>query len=141
LNPQQLKVNTMNETEMHFANRAVEALEAIAEHMGVLATMALTSQVPAAEKRPRGRPRKDAQVHIVGGTDTVQAAAPAPAASPAPVEPSEEERKAKFEALKAALKGALALHGEEATRERLRFPKFSEVPFDAIDATIERLSA
>jgi len=129
---------------MHFANRAVEALEAIAEHMGVLATMALSnSAAPGVETQPKrkpGRPRKDAtQVHIVGGTDTVQAAAPA--APPAPVEPSEEERKAKFEALKAALKGALALHGEEVTRERLRFPKFSEVPFDAIDATIERLSA
>jgi hypothetical protein len=133
----------MDEAEQSAITRAVEALEAIAEHMGVLATMALTAQAaPAAEKRPRGRPRKEpAQVHIVGGTDTVQAAAPAPAAPPAPPVPSEEERKAKFEALKSALKGSLALHGEEVTRERLKFPKFSEVPFDAIDATIERLSA
>ena len=135
----------MTDAEQSAINRAVDALEAIAEHMGVLATMALTAQAPAPSgevKRRPGRPRKDAtQVHIVGGTDTVQAAAPAPAAPPAPVEPSEEERKVKFDALKAALKGALALHGEEVTRERLHFPKFSEVPFDAIDATIERLSA
>ena len=66
----------------------------------------------------------------------------AQAAPPAePVEPTEDERREKFALLKAALKGSLAMHGEDETRKRLQYNKFSEVPFEAIDATIERLEA
>lgn len=91
---------------------------------------------PALEtaKRARGRPRKDATEPVIGGA----AAAPAPA----PVaEPTEEERKAKFAALKVSLQNCLALHGEAETRQRLKYSKFSEVPFDAVDATIKALDA
>jgi hypothetical protein len=143
LNPHQLKVNHMNDVDYQLAQRAVDALEAIAEHMGVLATMALSNstqavQTPATEqpaKRKPGRPRKDAAPSV---TATLAAAALAPAAPPPP---SDAERAEAFGKLKAALKDCLALHGEEVARQRLQFPKFSEVPYEAIDATIERLAA
>lgn len=139
----------MQDFEQQAITRAVEALEAIAEHMGVLATMALsnaatpapTVQTPPTEKRKPGRPRKDATVHVIGVqvTDTVAAAAPAP--EPVKPEPTEAERAEAFGKLKTALKECLALHGEDVARQRLQFPKFSEVPYEAIEATIERLAA
>jgi hypothetical protein len=144
-NPQQLKVKDMEDFEQQAIIRAVDALETIAEHMGVLASMALANAQPAPAgeqpKRPRGRPRKDATVHMVGTpAPEAPAAAPAPAAQAKP-EPTEAERAEKFGKLKTALKECLALHGEEAARARLQFPKFSEVPYEAIEATIERLAA
>jgi hypothetical protein len=133
---------TMTESDNALAERAVNALEAIAEHMGVLATMALSNATPAAAaaapvggRRPRGRPRKEAPIPVPEQTEA-QAAPPAE-----PVEPTEDERREKFALLKAALKGSLAMHGEDETRKRLQFNKFSEVPFEAIDAAIERLEA
>lgn len=142
----------MTESDNALAERAVSALEAIAEHMGVLATMALSNATPAAAapvegKRPRGRPRKEAPIpvpEVVEGPEEAEAPeqAEAQAAPPAePVEPTEDERREKFALLKAALKGSLAMHGEDETRKRLQYNKFSEVPFEAIDATIERLEA
>ena len=124
--------------------RAVDALEAIAEHMGVLATMALANAQPAPAvaapegeapaKRKPGRPRKylAEPVHVVGA---------APAAEPVKAEPTEAERAKQFGKLKAALKACLALHGEEAARARLQHAKFSVVPFDEIEETIARLAA
>jgi hypothetical protein len=113
--------------------------------MGVLATMALSnSAAPAVEtqpKRPRGRPRKDATVHVVGAPAPEPAAAPAPAAPPPAPVVSEADRAEAFGKLRSALKECLALHGEEVARQRLQFPKFSEVPYEAIPATIERLAA
>jgi hypothetical protein len=149
LNPQQLKVNHMQDFEQQAITRAVEALEAIAEHMGVLATMALSNstqavQTPATEqpaKRKPGRPRKDAAPSV---TATLAAAALAPAPvepEPAKPVPSDAERAEAFGKLKTALKECLSLHGEEVARQRLQFPKFSEVPYEAIPATIERLAA
>ncbi len=145
---------TMTESDNALAERAVNALEAIAEHMGVLATMALSNATPATApaapvegKRPRGRPRKEAPIpvpEVVEGSEEVEEPeqTEAQAAPPAePVEPTEDERREKFALLKAALKGSLAMHGEDETRKRLQFNKFSEVPFEAIDATIERLEA
>jgi hypothetical protein len=135
----------MTESESIFAERAVNALEAIAEHMGVLATMALSNNtVPIVETQPKrkpGRPRKDATVHMVGTPAPEPAAAPAPAAPPPAPVVSEAERAEAFGKLKTALKECLALHGEEVARQRLQFPKFSEVPYEAIPATIERLAA
>jgi hypothetical protein len=137
----------MQDFEQQAITRAVEALEAIAEHMGVLATMALSNAAaPSAEqpvKRKPGRPRKDTTVHMVGVTvaDTVGAQAEQPAPAPAKPEPTEAERAEAFGKLKTALKECLALHGEEVARQRLQFPKFSEVPYEAIPATIERLAA
>jgi len=135
----------MENFEQQAIIRAVDALETIAEHMGVLASMALANAQPAPAgeqpKRPRGRPRKDAAVHMVGTpAPEAPAAAPAPAA-PVKSEPTEAERAEQFGKLKTALKECLALHGEEAARARLQFPKFSEVPYEAIEATIERLAA
>jgi hypothetical protein len=137
----------MNDVDYQLAQRAVNALEAIAEHMSVLATMALSNAqtAPAAaptEKRKPGRPRKYVpEVHIVGES-APEAAAPAPApAAPAAPEPTEAERAEAFGKLKSALKECLALHGEDVARQRLQFPKFSEVPYEAIPATIERLVA
>jgi len=132
----------MQDTDYQLAQRAVDALEAIAEHMGVLATMALSNNaVPGVETQPKrkpGRPRKylpeAGAVHVVG--------TPAPEApAPAKPEPTEAERAEAFGKLKSALKECLALHGEEVARQRLQFPKFSEVPYEAIPATIERLAA
>jgi hypothetical protein len=144
-NPQQPKVKDMEDFEQQAIIRAVDALETIAEHMGVLATMALSNNaVPGVEtqpKRPRGRPRKDAAVHVVGTPAPEPAAAPAPAAPPAAPVVSEADRAEAFGKLKSALKECLALHGEEVARQRLQFPKFSEVPYEAIPATIERLAA
>jgi hypothetical protein len=170
-NPQQLKVKDMNEFEQASITRAIDALEAIAEHMGVLATMAmanastttvakafeanpsaatfgvLAATANATAKRKGGRPRKDSVVHsadeepVRAATAVAESAEPAEATQEAPAEPTEDERRAKFDELKSALKGALALHGEAATRERLQYAKFSEVPYEAIDATIERLAA
>jgi hypothetical protein len=134
----------MTESDNVLAERAVNALVAIAEHMGVLATMALTNAAQTETKPKRAKGRKNEPLHVVGGS-AVEPQAEAPVEveqePDAPVEPTEEERKEKFAALKAALKGSLALHGEEETRTRLQYGKFSEVPFDAIDETIERLEA
>ena len=95
-----------------------------------------------AAKRARGRPRKDATEPALGGAAIGQLAAKMLDPAPAPVaEPTEDERKAKFAALKVSLQNALALHGEAETRQRLKYSKFSEVPFDAIDATIKALDA
>jgi hypothetical protein len=137
----------MTDLEQSCMTRAVDALEAIAEHMGVLATMALSSNVETQPKRPRGRPRKDATVHVVGGAKTIDMtpeqmeAAVTKAVEPAAPVISEAERAEAFGKLKSALKECLALHGEEVARQRLQFPKFSEVPYEAIPATIERLAA
>ena len=140
--------------------RAVDALEAIAASLEVLATIAVANKpaegVEAQAKRKPGRPRKylaeqapvaaaptgtmtfDGVSKTVTGTDQgVNATAPLPA-KPAP---TEAERAEAFGKLKTALKECLSLHGEEVARQRLKFPKFSEVPYEAIPATIERLAA
>ena len=142
-----------SEFEHNSITRAVEALEAIAEHLSVLATMALTSATPAAPKGKPGRPKKDTQLHVVGAPAAAPEDAPTPVAEPeapaqapqdapaTPAAPSEAERREKFDALRFALRGCLAMNGEDITRQRLGFEKFSAVPFDQIDATIERLEA
>lgn len=94
-------------------------------------------------KRGRGRPRKDAGPAVEPVIGVVTPAEKAALTAPLQVvaEPTEEERKAKFAALKVALQNSLALHGEAETRQRLKYSKFSEVPFDAVDATIKSLEA
>ena len=142
----------MDDFEQQAIMRAVDALEAIAEHMSVLATMAVNNATPAPAaapvptdtKRPRGRPRKEAQIPVPEVVETEEVADTEAQTDPdiePPAEPTEDERREKFAELKAALKSSLAMHGEDETRKRLQFAKFSEVPFDAIDATIERLEA
>ena len=125
--------------------RAVDALEAIAASLEVLATIAVANKpaegVEAQAKRKPGRPRKYLAEQAPVAAAPPAAPAAAPAAEPAKPEPTEAERAEAFGKLKVALKDCLALHGEEVARERLKFPKFSEVPYEAIPATIERLAA
>jgi hypothetical protein len=159
-NPQQLKVKDMEDFEQQAIIRAVDALETIAEHMGVLASMALANMqaAPAGEqpKRPRGRPRKDTTVHMVGVqvTDAVgaQAEAPAPAVQPPALavseaaEPTKEEMAKAQNELRQAIKSFFALHGQDAEAEArakavLGFPMVSAVPYSEIPAVIKRFEA
>lgn len=137
----------MNETESQMAQACVAALQSIAASMETLAAAAANSaqtvtvaSVAGAAKRPRGRPRKDAAAPVTPGpvSPATLTVVPEPAAPPVP---TEEERKEAFGKLRKALQDCLALHGEEVARTRLQFPKFSEVPFEAINDTIGRLAA
>jgi hypothetical protein len=144
----------MTEEELKLAYRFVLAVERIASAATaamlepampgvaplpdvVMPDGAPTPPVLDAVKRARGRPRKDAAPANSVVTSDEKAALTAPL--PQVAEPTEEERKAKFALLKAALQNCLALHGEAETRQRLKYSKFSEVPFDAIDSTIKSL--
>jgi hypothetical protein len=134
----------VNDNEINMAAKCVAALENIAASLAIIANIAALNPPEAGEpaKRNRGRPRKDA-VAVAGTVSApVEAAPPTPAAPPAPPPgPTEEQRKEAFGKLRKALQDCLALHGEEVTRERLKFAKFSEVPFEAINDTITRLAA
>lgn len=150
----------MTEEELKLAYRFVLAMERIASAASAAVLEPLnpgnapvpdvtvpdgtpTPPVLDQAKRGRGRPRKDAGPAVEPVIGGVTPAEKAELTAPLQVvaEPTEEERKAKFAALKVALQNSLALHGEAETRQRLKYSKFSEVPFDAVDATIESLEA
>jgi AT hook motif len=135
----------VNDNEINMAAKCVAALENIAASLAIIANIAALNPPEASEpaKRGRGRPRKVVEMTPeqldAAVTKAVEAAPPAPTAPPPG--PTEEQRKEAFGKLRKALQDCLALHGEEVTRERLKFAKFSEVPFEAINDTITRLAA